>query len=186
MDWIMIFTGVVAASTAVYAYLTYKLVAETRRLRQLQTEPRVTIRVDEDHIGHRRLDLIVRNEGQGLAKNVRFEFRGDSSYFRSSFIGTNAPPEIPNLPIFQNGLDYLEPRQEYKFPLGTPTVEESGRAARSPWQFRITCEDIDGTLHVEQCTIDFSLLKGMIFTPNYLKDIAGHLKEVSDHIASRE
>ena len=48
----VLFTGVVAASTVVYAKLTGKLVSETQRLREVQTEPRVSIRVEADHTGH--------------------------------------------------------------------------------------------------------------------------------------
>ena len=34
------FSGVVAASTVVYAVLTWKLVSETRKMREVQTEPK--------------------------------------------------------------------------------------------------------------------------------------------------
>jgi primosomal protein N'' len=39
----LLFAGVVAAATVVYAWLTAKLVAETRRLRQVQTEPHIEV-----------------------------------------------------------------------------------------------------------------------------------------------
>ena len=37
---IMAFTFVVAVSTAVYAYLTWRLVSETRRMREVQNGPK--------------------------------------------------------------------------------------------------------------------------------------------------
>ena len=77
----VIFAGVVAASTVVYAVLTSRLVTETRRMREVQTEPRVSIRVEVDHTGRPGYELTIRNEGQGAAKNVKFEFEGDPSYF---------------------------------------------------------------------------------------------------------
>ena len=47
MDWndivIAVFTAIVALSTAVYAFLTSKLVSETQRLREVQTEPQIMI-----------------------------------------------------------------------------------------------------------------------------------------------
>ena len=118
---IIVFTGVVAGSTVAYVRLTWQLVSETRRLREVQTEPRVSIRVEADHTGHPGYELVVENNGQGVAKNVRFEFKGDPSYFRNSWVN-RAPPAIDELAIIRNGLDYLEPNQAYRFPLGTVSV----------------------------------------------------------------
>lgn len=39
----VIFTGVVTIATAVYAVLTWKLVSETRQMREVQTEPKIEI-----------------------------------------------------------------------------------------------------------------------------------------------
>lgn len=39
----VIFTGVVTLATAVYAALTWQLVSETRRMRKVQTEPKLEI-----------------------------------------------------------------------------------------------------------------------------------------------
>ena len=51
-EWLIVaFTGVVALSTVVYAFLTWRLVSETRRMREVQTEPRVSVRVEPDHTG---------------------------------------------------------------------------------------------------------------------------------------
>ena len=41
-DWLIVaFTFVVAGSTVAYVILTWRLVTETRRMREAQTEPRV-------------------------------------------------------------------------------------------------------------------------------------------------
>ena len=119
----VVFTGVVALSTVVYAVLTWKLVAETRTMRESQTEPRVSIRVESDITGAPGYELVIRNEGQGVARNVSFEFEGDPSYFRKSWL-INKPPAVDDLPVIMDGLDYLEPKQTYRFPLGTVSDEE--------------------------------------------------------------
>ena len=60
------FTGVVAASTVVYAFLTWRLVSETRRMREVQTEPRISMSLAlSDRFGSGGLELVIRNEGQG-------------------------------------------------------------------------------------------------------------------------
>ena len=130
----VIFTGAVALSTVGLAVLTCWLVSETRRMREVQTEPRVSIRVEADHTGRPGYELTIRNEGQGAAKNVTFEFKGDPSYFRNSWVN-RSPPEINELPVIKDGLKYLEPSQVYRFPLGTLSPAEYERAIEAPWTF---------------------------------------------------
>ena len=178
-DCLMIwFTGVVALSTLVYAILTWRLVSETRRLREAQTEPRVSVRVEMDHSGLYGYELVIRNEGQGVAKNVRFEFEGDPTYFRDSFV-LGGPPTVDQLPVIKNGLDFLETGQIFRFPIGTVSKEEFERAAKSPWTFKVKYRNIFGKLGKVTHTIDFSLLRGTFFVPNRLKEIADHLESIS-------
>ena len=178
---IIVFTGVVAASTVAYAALTAWLVSETRRLREAQTEPRVSIRVETDHTGELGYELVVQNEGQGVAKNVRFDFEGDPSYFRNSWV-MGHPPVIDELPIIKNGLDYLEPNQTYRFPLGTVFPEEFERATESPWIFRTHYGSLYGKQRTDTYVLDFSQFRGMFFESNHLKEIAEHMKTVREDL----
>ena len=103
---IIVFTGVVAGSTVAYAVLTWRLVAETRRLREAQTEPRVSMRLElAERVGHGGIELLIRNEGQGPAQNIRFHFQGDPTYF----IGHGQQQPIDQIPLIENGLPYLGP-----------------------------------------------------------------------------
>ena len=173
----VVFTGVVAASTVVYALLTWKLVAETRRLREAQTEPRVSIRVEAHHTGPPGYELVIQNNGQGVAKNVRFEFEGDPSYFRNSWVN-RCPPGVNELPVIRDGLDYLEPNQVYRFPLGTVSAEEYERAVKACWTFRTQYESLYGKRTTDTSIVDFSHFRGMLFEPNHLKEVAGHMEAV--------
>ena len=177
----VIFTGVVALSTVVYAVLTWRLVTETRRMREVQTEPRVSIRIEADRTGFLGYDLIIQNEGQGVAKNVRFEFEGDPSYFRNSWVNRR-PPAVNDLPIVKNGLDYLEPNQLYRFPLGTVSSEEFERAIEAPWTFRTHYESLYGKRKSDTYVMDFSQFIGMFFESNYLKEIAEEMKAVREDL----
>ena len=69
-DWLIVaFTFVVAGSTVAYVILTWRLVAETRRMREAQTEPRISERSERrnkaDMWDTVRMELVIRNEGQG-------------------------------------------------------------------------------------------------------------------------
>lgn len=174
---VIVFTAVVAGTTAAYALLTWQLVSETRKLREVQTDPRVSIRVEADHTGHRGYELVIENNGQGVAKNVQFEFKGDPSYFRNSWVN-RAPPAIDELPIIKNGLDYLEPNQAYRFPLGTVSLDEYERAIEAPWTFRTQYESLFGKRRTDTYIVDFSQFEGMFFDSNSLKELADHMKAV--------
>ena len=79
---LLIFAGIVAASTLVYAVLTWRLVGETRRMREVQTEPQISVRAELSERGdHGGIDLVIRNEGQGAAYKINFKFEGDPTYF---------------------------------------------------------------------------------------------------------
>ena len=171
------FTGVVAVSTVVYAILTWRLVSETRRMREAQTEPRVSIRIELDRSGNHGYELVISNEGPGVAKNVRFEFEGDPSYFRKSFV-RGVWPMVDQLPVIKDGLDYLERGQTIRFPIGTVSEEEFDRAAESPWHFRVRYENLHGKQRNVTHTLDFSLLRGTVFVPNRLKEMSQHLKYI--------
>ncbi len=178
---IVIFTGVVAVSTVFYAGLTWKLVSETRTLRKAQTDPRVSVRVQANHTGHPGYELIIRNDGQGVAKSVRFEFEGDPSYFRSSWVG-RPPPAINELSIIKDGLDYMEPNQVFRFPLGTVSSREFERAVEAPWTFRTQYEGLDGKRKTDTYTVDFSQFRGMFFDRNYLGQITTHVDSIQKDI----
>ena len=173
----VVFTGVVALSTVVYAVLTGRLVAETRTMRESQTEPRVSIRVESDLTGAPGYELVIRNEGQGVARKISFEFEGDPSYFRSSWL-TKKPPAVDELPVITGGLDYLEPKQTYRFYLGNVSEGEFARAVGNPWTFRTRYESIQGKRKSDTYVIDFSQFLGTFFEKNYLRELAGHMEGV--------
>ncbi len=175
----VVFTGVVALSTVVYAVLTWRLVTETRGMREFQTEPRVSIRVEANHTGLIGYELVIQNEGQGVAKNVRFGFEGDPSYFRSSWVNRR-PPAIDELPIIKSGLDYLESNQSYRFSLGAVSEKEFERAIGAPWIFRTQYESLYGKRKSDTYVVDFSQFSGIFFESNHLKEIAEHMKIVRE------
>lgn len=69
----VIFSGLVAISTVVYAVLTWQLVSETRKMREAQQEPKflVTTQPREDSLDF--VEMIVKNIGLEPAYEVKFE-----------------------------------------------------------------------------------------------------------------
>ena len=139
--FLLFFSGVVVASTVVYAALTWRLVGETRRMREVQTEPKVSVFLElNEHVGNV-MDFVIHNIGQGPAYNIRFTFQGDPIYFGEDRL-------IDQLPVARNGLNYLGPNQTFRFVLGglserplTTPFRIPGRLTLSP---RVRLRNRDG------------------------------------------
>ena len=156
---IIVFTGVVAVSTGAYALLTWRLVSETRRLREVQTEPKISVRLElAEHVESGGLELVFRNEGQGPAKNIQFKFQGDPTYF----IGHGQQLPIDQVPVIRNGLPYLGPGQSFRFLLGWLFGEAFDRANQEPWIFQIDYENQASKSKEDTYLLDFSQFAGLI------------------------
>ena len=156
---VIVFTGVVAGSTVAYAVLTWRLVSETRRLREAQTEPRVSMRLElAERVGHGGIELVIRNEGQGPAQNIRFHFQGDPTYF----IGHGQQQPIDQIPVIENGLPYLGTSQSFRFLLGWLVGEAFDRANREPWTFEIDYENLASKARRDTYLLDFSQFAGLV------------------------
>lgn len=69
----VIFSGIVALSTVVYAILTARLTSETKRMRKSQTEPKIAIYLQRNRAALGFFDLVIKNIGLGPAYNVTFQ-----------------------------------------------------------------------------------------------------------------
>ena len=170
MDWTIVFAATVAGSTVVYAFLTWKLVSEIRSMRRAQTDPRVSVHAEANELaGGGRVDLIIRNEGQGAAEEIHFYFEGDPTYF-------NHERPFDELPVIRNGLKYLGPQQEFKIILGWLIGDTYQRAIKQPWTFKLRYKNVTGDQTMDTYVIDFSQFAGlMIGSPSPLKEIEKHL-----------
>lgn len=152
----VIFSTVVAIATVVYAILTWKLVSETRKMREVQTEPKIsaTIQADERYINW--INLIIQNIGLGPAYNIKFELNPD-------FVDENIP-DVENLDEFfklsevgfiKNGLPYFAPNQKIQFFL-TNIAEDFKKKLETPFEIKIIYENSIHKSYSDLYKIDFS------------------------------
>ena len=174
---LVICTALLARFTKSLSSATDVLATETRNMRELQTTPRIDVRVELDESSGNYLNLILRNEGRGPAKNVRFFFDGDPSYYRNT-LGGDVPPVVPELPLIREGLASWESGRTFKFTLGSASKAEFDRAREVPWTFHVEYEDLSGKKIHEKIEVDFSLLQGSFFEENHLKEISEDLGEI--------
>lgn len=177
MDWFNItFSGIVAVSTVFYVILTSKLVSETRKNRELQTTPvlSVYIEVGEADIAYKY--IVFENIGYGVAKNVNFFVIQDSTYHDNMY------DRLEEKGIFQNGLSYFYPKQKFKYFLShTPSIPDEHK--NGSIEIEIKYENIFGTEKSERFCIKLNEYYGKTqqSPPNsYLGRISFALKEINE------
>jgi hypothetical protein len=109
--WSFLFSAVVAIATAAYALLTWRLVAETRRMREAATQPHVGVSVlPSEYAPVGFADLVIRNYGSGPALDVTFRPEEATPAVADATI----LDELHDLGIVKNGIPYLAPGAEFR------------------------------------------------------------------------
>lgn len=104
----LLFSAVVTLATVVYAWLTWKLVGETRAMRRAQTEPSVSLRLAPHAYRFGFVDLVLCNDGVGAAYDVAFQVvAGDDA-------DVELLKKLNELGFVKRGLAYMSPRQEIR------------------------------------------------------------------------
>jgi len=179
----VIFTAVVTLSTVVYAVLTAVLVAETRRMRQAQTEPKVEVIIKHREEWINLIHIYIRNIGLGPAYNISFDISAEAG-------GEGAQALIDDFTeanFFKTGLKYLGPGQEQVSGLSQMT-EKFEQKIQSVLVFNVRYQGATGKTFQEEFRLDFSEFKGrsQIGKP-HLYAITQHLEKIQSdfhHIAT--
>lgn len=152
----VIFTAVVTISTVAYAILTWSLVSETKKMREVQTEPRIELTLKPLDFAINIVRLHVRNIGLGPAKNVKF-----TSNVASGGAGAEKLlGEFNKANFLKTGLKYFGPGHELHSGYTQITQDFDAKIA-SVFIYDIKYESVTGKKHSDQVTIDISELKGM-------------------------
>lgn len=151
----LIFAGIVALSTVVYAILTGILVRETRRLREVQTEPTITIFVKlyDDAINIAR--LVVQNIGLGPAYNISFELNPETQEGGEELL----IEDFTKAKFFKTGLEYLGPNQQLES--GYTQFNESYELKiKAVLTVNLRYRNAVGREYEKICRLDFSEFEG--------------------------
>ena len=98
------FTSMVALSTVVYALLTWKLVAETRLLREAQTQPHIGVYLRPSDAWLNFFDLVIENHGHGAAYDIRWDAGPDLNAMAEKGVHLDYLKSL-------DGLTYMAPGQ---------------------------------------------------------------------------
>jgi len=170
----VIFSFVVAFATIIYAILTWKLVSETRRMREVQTEPKVSVIIQprEERINF--IDMVIQNVGLGPAYNIKFEINPDFEYINGK--------TLSELGFIKNGLPYLAPKQKLQFFLTDMTKNFEEKIKKS-FKIKVIYQNGIGKSYEDVYIIDFSQLTGLVhFGDHPLYKIAKEIEEIRKDI----
>lgn len=170
----VIFTGVVTLSTVVYSVLTGLLVAETRRMRRAQTDPRVEVIIKPREEWINLVHICIRNIGLGPAYEISFkisaetEGEGVKSLIR----------DFTRAQFFTTGIRYLGPGQEVLSDYSRMT-EKFETKIDSVIIIVVRYKGSTGKDYVDKYRLDFSEFKGrtQVGKP-HLYAIAQHLDKI--------
>jgi hypothetical protein len=151
----LVFAGVVAISTLVYALLTRQLVKETQLMRMVQTEPKieVTIRLPEYAIHIARIQ--VRNIGLGPALNVQFSL----SVVSGGEMGQKLLGDFTKPDFFRTGLAHLGPAQERRSHFTEMNKDHEAKTA-TVLAVNVTYRSVTGRDYEEAHILDLSEFRG--------------------------
>jgi len=146
------FSAVVAIATIVYAILTWRLVSETRKMREAQTEPKISVTIQPREEWISLIDMVIQNIGLGPAYNIKFEIKPDFEYAKGNFLS--------ELGLIKSGLRYLAPNQKLQFFL-TSMIENFEEKTKKPFKVKVTYQNSMGKKYEDAYVIDFSQLIGL-------------------------
>jgi hypothetical protein len=179
----VLFSAIVTIATVVYAKLTSTLVSETKKMRQVQTEPKIEITVKPFDFAIHITRLQIRNIGLAPALNVKFKSQVQSG----GECAQSLLEEFTMTNFFKTGLKYFGPGQEIHSNFTQLNKNHEAKMA-SVLLFNLEYESVTGVKYKEQVVIDMSELRGLgqLGTPN-LYSIAKSLEKIKEdfsHITS--
>ncbi len=176
----VVFSGVVALSTIVYALLTWRLVAETRRMRSAQTDPRVVTFVEPReeffNFGH----LYVRNIGLGPAFKVKFKLTARTDGPGAQFLIA----DFTKSRFLETGVAYLGPGQQLESHY-TAFHENHEEKLGAIIEVGLEYQNAAGQRFQETSLIDMSEFRGRgrLGTPSAYS-MAQSLEKIEKHLSS--
>lgn len=176
----LIFAGVVAVSTVIYAALTWQLTKETRKLRKVQTEPEFHAILKSYEEMFSLVHLEIKNVGLGPAKNLQF----DLQVLTDEPKATEILKEFYETKFLKTGISHFGPGQTIRS--GHTNMMEGDLDSRLNASFLLTIEyeNIVGEMYTKQFTLDLMELKGSYMLENSSQKLIKELKQINTTLKS--
>lgn len=172
--FLIIFSGVVSLATVFYVLLTKSLVSETKKMREAQTEPDVSVSVSSKEESTYLKDIQIQNIGLGAAYNIKFEVEPDFEIVKGHMLS--------EINLIKNGLHYLTPNQKISFFIAS-IPEIFMKKKKSYFEIKVKYENKFGKTYKNTYSIDFSEFFDLMHAGEpSLKKIASNLEKIQKDI----
>lgn len=151
----VIFTAVVTLSTVFYAVLTGLLVSETRKMREVQTEPKLHITIESYDFAIDIIRLNIQNIGLGPATDLQFE----PSVISGGKSAKKLLGEFTESNFFNTGLRHFSPGQTI-YSTYTDIAKDFEGKSSAVLSFKLKYKSATGKKYSEETVLDMSELKG--------------------------
>jgi hypothetical protein len=148
-------TATLAITTIVYAWITSRMLNETRKMRESQTEPHVFINVQPMERAKFILNMVIQNIGPGPAYNLRFKIEPD--------IVLRSNHKLSEINLMKQGFRYLAPNQKVEC-IVAHTIEEASKKERTLHNVTVYYEDKDKKHFEETFVMDFTEYFGLLYS----------------------
>jgi hypothetical protein len=166
--------AILMITTIIYAWITGRMLNETKRMRESQTEPIVFITVESIEGARSLLNLVIQNIGQGAAIDLTFKVEPDI------LLPTNKYLSETNL--IKQGFSRLAPKQRIEFLIAS-AIKIAKQDTKELHRITASYKDRAGKAFEASYSIDFTELFGV---PHIAKDpneaIVNALKSIHQDI----
>ena len=149
----VIFTGIVALSTVVYAFLTASLTRETKKMRKSQTEPKISVYLQRNPVAMGFFDLIVKNIGLGPAYNVTFKVLEEFE--------VKGGRKLSDIDFIHEGINYMPPDYSIETFFLSVSGEQYPEIIDKNIKIKVMYKNSDGKVISETIKLNMSQFKGI-------------------------
>lgn len=177
MNTELLLAVVVASATSIYTLVTIFQLIESRKVRLQKETPNIVAYLKSSE-NHETLYLIIKNFGEGVAKNVNVKFIKDFKRFaRQDFL-------LSHIGISENGLNLFPPNHFFQYGIGIMTTlyEEN---KEDSIELLISYESFDNRRFKTKFNLPLNQIFGQSYSKppeTYIGQIPYFLKEISDQL----
>jgi hypothetical protein len=168
---LLLYIGIVIL-TSVYAYFTYKLFSETRKMREIQINPKLSIYLSSEQRVLKMKNLVIANIGLGPAYNIKFKLSPDFTLFDGKLLS--------EIHLIKTGIPYMAPNYKYEFLLTDVNYQ---KYADNCFTIEVNYQNSLKETLLDVFLMDFSLWKNLtMVNPKGLADVVVELQNIKASI----
>lgn len=149
--------AILAITTIVYALITGRMLYETKKMRESQTEPDVFITIQPMERARPLLNLVIQNIGLGAAYDLKFKVDPD--------IEMRSGRKLSDVNFMKNGFLYLAPKQKLESFIAS-SIEQAQKKEYTLHYITVSYRNKNKKSYEATFVLDFTEYFGMLYTDN--------------------